>query len=485
MKSPFRRTTGKGATLGRIQPRQVRADEVAAPPPPRRAKASGGGYKRVRPAIATEFQPDAVEVEEAPPSFIAFLTLYSILALVVCFVTWASFAEVDRVVTANGRIVSSKPHITLQSFEMSVIRAINVRQGDTVKKGDVLVTLDPTFANADLTDLESQFASYQAEIRRLEAELEGTVFNVDPVTASPDDLLQLSLHRRRVAAYVAQIESFDQEVKRGQAAANSAEDDIRVLSDRLRIAGEIVTMRNTLREQQVGSQLNYLLATNDRLSVARDLDRARNSKIDAEHLIQSSQAKRSAFAEDWRRETIDQLVVSRRKAGQLGEQIHKAERRKDLITLTAPEDGVVLTTIEKAPGAVVEGGTTLVSLVPADSPMEVEARIATKDIGSVGLGDDVRVKLEAFPFSRHGSAKGRLVTIGRDSVTDRQKDTDAFYLGRVTLEDIELRQVSSDFHLIPGMTVVAEISVGKRSILSYLTGPVVGTVSDAMRDSSY
>lgn len=484
----------QGAVIGRIVPEAAAAAAGGAPAVPPAAApakpakpaktAEATGYRLVRPKIAIEFQPDAVEVEEAPPPRIAFLTLYVILATLVCFVTWASVAEIDRVVAAAGKIVTTRPHIALQPLETSIIRAMNVRPGDMVKQGDVLALLDPTFTGADLADLKGRYGSFQAEAHRLEAELKGVPFTLSDQPTS-DELLQHSLYTRRMASYRAQLDAFQQDIRRGETARRTAEDDIRVLTERMRIADEIVKMRATLKEQQVGSQLNLLIATNDRLSISRDLERVRNQLQEAGLLILSSQAKLDAFTQDWAQQVATKLVEAQRNANQIAEQLRKVELREGMIRLVAPEDAVVLSTADKTTGAVVTSAETLVTLVPLNAPVEAEVRIPPADIGFISIGDPVRIKLDAFPYTKHGSVSGRLLAISSDTLLDpKRPDLPAFYKARVEIKKIDLKFVPDDFRPIPGMTVASEIAIGKRSVLSYLTRPVTGTVSDAMRDSS-
>lgn len=479
----------QGAVVGRIVPEQVPAPEAApaapaAPPPPPPRKPEPTGYRLVRPKIAIEFQPDAVEVEEAPPPRVAFLTLYVILATLACFVAWASVAELDRVVAAAGKIVTTRPHVALQPLETSIIRELGVRPGDMVKKGDVLALLDPTFTGADLADLQGRYRSFQAEAQRLEAELKGVPF-VLPDRPNDDELLQQSLYTRRMASYRAQVDSYEQDIKRGETAKRTAEDDIRVLTERMRIADEIVKMRAQLKEQQVGSQLNLLIATNDRLSITRDLERVRNQLQEAGLLIRSSRAKLDAFVQDWGQQVATKLVEAQRNANQIAEQLRKVELREGMVRLVAPEDAVVLSTADKTTGAVVTSAETLVTLVPLNAPVEAEVRIQPADIGFLSIGAPVRIKLDAFPYTKHGSAAGTLLSVSSDTILDpKRPDQPAFYRARVAIKSLDLKLVPDDFRLIPGMTVASEINIGKRSVLSYLTRPITGTIGDAMRDSS-
>ena len=476
---------GKAVVVGRITPQKVAVPLPAPTPPPAKPKeAEAGGYRHVRPAIAVEFQPDAIEIEEAPPPRLALYMLYALLACLAFFLAWATFAEIDRIVASRGKIASSSSNVVLQPLETSVIRKIEVKPGDIVHQDDVLVTLDSTFATADLSDLQAKKRSFEAELRRLEHEISGTPL-VLPQTPTEDDLIQHDLYRRRMASYQAQVTSYEQDIERAKAQYNTAESDIRILRQRMQVASDIERMRDKLRQQEVGSQLNLLIATNDRLAVTRELERARNSQIDAEHMIQATEAKLKAFVEGWRQESATKLVATKRDANQVNEQLNKVRLREDMVTLTAPSDGIVLSTIRRSAGAVVGQGDMLVTMVPVNAPLEIELRIPASDIGFLTLGNTVRVKLDAYPYAKHGTIEGVLEALSNDTVRDQNEpNTPPFYVARVRITKQDLIKVPENFQLIPGMTVTGEIMIGKRTVISYLLYPLINSLDTGLRDAS-
>lgn len=477
-----------GTAIGRIEPVKVAAASVENRPPDNRLTdgkpVESGGYRRVRPSIAIEFQPDAVEVEEAPPPRLALYTLYALLSCLIVGLLWASFAEIDRVVAARGKIVSSASHIVLQPLETSLIREFSIKAGDVVHKGQRLVTLDATFTAADLADLESKKRSYDAEIARLEAELAGNVYTLEQ-NPSPDDELQLDLYRRRRASYQAQVDSYQEEIGRGKAQLASATSDIKALVERLKVANEIETMRQTLQKQEVGSKLNLLIAISDRLSIGRDLSRARNLEVEADHTVRSAEAKLNAFIESWRQDIAVKLVTTKRDANQVNEQLNKARLREQRVTLFAPEDAIVLSTLQRSTGSVVQQGEVLATLVPLNAPVEAEVQISPSDIGFLALDAPVRIKLDAYPYVKHGTVEGTVAALGNDTTRDQtQSNAQPHYLGRVRILKTDLIKTPENFRLIPGMTLTGEILIGKRTVLTYLLYPLIGTLDTGLRDSS-
>src|SRR3954454_3272930 len=170
-----------------MEPRQPRTDAntnglVLARTVERRRKLFRPVPRRA-PVIA-EFQSDATEVEQQAPPRLARLTLYSVLALIAFGVTWASVSQVEMIVTAQGKLTTTRPNLVVQPLETSVIREIHVKAGDRVNRGDVLATLDPTFSQADIDQLRSRVAAFDASIDRLRAELDGADYVArDPTNA--------------------------------------------------------------------------------------------------------------------------------------------------------------------------------------------------------------------------------------------------------------------------------------------------------------
>src|SRR5205085_1456413 len=160
--------------------------KIQAPPKTieRRRRSLFRAAPRLKPAVA-EFQSDAVEVEERTPPRFARLTLYCVVALILASVGWAAGSQVDMIVTAQGKLITTRPNLVVQPLETSVIREIHVRAGDVVNRGDTLATLDPTFSQADLDQLRTRVAAFDASINRLKAELGGYEFVVAD-TGNPD-----------------------------------------------------------------------------------------------------------------------------------------------------------------------------------------------------------------------------------------------------------------------------------------------------------
>src|SRR5258708_29508335 len=188
--------------------------EPAAPPSPARSGIilAAGAARPPLARVALDFQSDALEIEHRPLPRSARLTLYLLLALIVSAIGWAAVSHVDRIVVAHGKLVTTAPTIVVQPMETSLIRTINVRAGDVVRQGDILATLDPTFTEADVGQLEYKLASLAAQIGRLEAELDERPYLVHEGTATPDERLQVITYTKRHQQFEARLVAFDQQL---------------------------------------------------------------------------------------------------------------------------------------------------------------------------------------------------------------------------------------------------------------------------------
>ena len=405
----------------------------------------------------------------------------------VSLVLLAVFTQLDRVVASTGMIVTTEPTIVVQALDPSIIKSINVHEGQRVKAGEVLGTLDPTFATADVTALKMQVASLNAQIARCEAELAGQPFTpptgADPAVSQYGEL-QKSFYLQRKAQFDAQVHSYDEQISQTKATVAKLENDSVRYGDRAKLAKEVEEMRATLAAAQVGSRLNLLAATDAKTELLRNVEFARNSLAESQHQLQATTATRNAFVQQWLGQTSQELVTARNQRDTALQQLEKATKHKDLVRLEALDDAVILKMAKLSVGSVLKEGDPLFYLAPLGSPVEAEVHIATRDVGFIRPGDPVMVKLDAFNFIEHGMAEGTLrwISEGAFTVDDNGAAVDPYYKARVALTNTDLRNVPEGFRVIPGMTLAGDIHVGTRSVFMYIASGAMRGMGEAMRE---
>lgn len=429
-----------------------------------------------------EFLPDADEIEQSPLPRYVRSTLLVLLAALISAILWANFSEVEKIVVAHGRLVNPLPNIVVQPLETSIIQTIEVRVGQVVKKGELLATLDPTFAHADDAQLRTRLQSLDTQIASYRAELSGKTTSNANVDA--DTLLQAKLLTERQANYRSQVSKLEQNVARLAAAIETNRNDRIVLSKRLKSMNEIEAMQEKALLQQYDSKLRLLEVRDRRLEVERDLVQIQNKENELLREMGALRADKSAFSNSWRQKVMEDLLAATRERDGVNEQLQKADKRKQLVTLVSPVDAVVLDVGKLSQGSVLREAEQMFTLVPLGAQLEVEVKIDSMDIGYIKEGAPVHMKLDAFPFQKHGALEGKVRTISQDSFRNESAAAgqEAFYISHIVFGDAKLKNMKDKSRLLPGMTLSAEIVVGKRSVISYLLWPLTKAMEEAIRE---
>jgi HlyD family secretion protein len=400
---------------------------------------------------------------------------------------------IDRVVTAQGKVVSRQPSLVVQPLETSVVRSIDVTVGQSVRTGDVLARLDPTFAAADVGASEAQVSTLQAEVLRMQAEAAGRPF----IATGPDPnlSLQASIFAQRHAEREFKRETYQQRINGLQTTVARGVADEDAYQARKAVAEQIVSVRKQLEQHQVGSMLLSLAATDSLLETTRGLANATQTAESARRDLEALKAERDAYEQNWLAEVSQRLSDQMQKLADAREKLNKARLRHELVELRANRDATVLTVAKVSVGSVLQSGDQFITLVPTNAPLEVEANIVGRDGGFVQVGTSVAIKFDTFPFSQYGLAQGTVRTISADSFTGQDDgktrsgsvpakpdSIEPFYRCRITIDEVRLHAVPPGFHVVPGMPVTADIMIGKRTVLTYLLGRVLPVASEAMRE---
>ncbi len=450
----------------------------------RLTKRSGQGRSRIRGKTVIEYLPDADEIERSPVPRLAQFTLHVLLLALVSFAVWASLSQLDQVVVAQGRLVNPLPNVVVQPLETSVIQSVDVRVGQVVKKGAVLAALDATFVQADETQLRQRLSSLETQVQGFEQELAGQG-PPGKATANADDQLQANLLMERKANYRAQQMKMMESAARLRAALATNRSDQQLVASRLRSLKEIETMQEKMVQQKFGAPLQLLEAQQRSKEVERDLQLTSSREQEIRRELAAFEAEKTAFERGWRQKLMEDLLTISRERDAVREQLLKADKRRKLVTLVAPVDAVVLEIAKLSPGSVVREAETFFTLVPLNVALEAEVQIDAVDVGYIKRGDLVHVKLDAFPFQRHGTLDAKVRTISEDAFrrdASARGGSDAFYLSRITLDNTNLKNMLSSGRLMPGMTLTAEIVVGKRTVMSYLAWPLTKGMNEAVRE---
>lgn len=452
------------------------------------------------------FLPAALEIVETPPSPLGRAIAISIAAVFGISLAWACIGTVDIVAVAPGKIIPSGRTKTIQPFETGVVRAIQVRDGQSVRAGDVLVELDATMTAAELGHSKGDLIAALLDVARLRAALAGTD---NPVAAfiPPGDAppAAVEMHRRylvsQTAEYNAKLAAIDRQVAQKEAERATIKASIEKLKATITPLQQRVDIREQLFQKELGSKLTYLTEFQDLVGQRQDVlvQESRYSETDA--AVASLKETRRMTVAEHDRSLLDELAKAEQRAAGLAQDVVKAERRTSLQRLTAPVDGVVQQLAVHTIGGVVTPAQALMLVVPAESRLEVEAMISNRDIGFVEVGQSAAIKVDTFSFTRYGLLHGTILSVSQDAITrdkpldktgagaqgaettsSEPKGQELLYAARLSIDRTQMEVEDKRVNLSPGMAITAEIRTGSRSIISYLLSPIARYKHESLRE---
>ncbi|MBB4098331.1 HlyD family type I secretion periplasmic adaptor subunit [Sphingomonas kyeonggiensis] len=423
----------------------------------------------------TDFLPAALEVVERPVSPTARVTAWVLLGLLVVALLWLFLGRVDVVASAPGKLIPADDVKLIQPGSGGIVRAILVRDGQSVRAGQALVELDPTVSDADTAQAGKALETAQLDAARLRAILsaldgQGLRFTPPAGTTAEIAATQVALARAQLAEIQAGSQTRAADTESARAARSEAQIQAAKLNETLPLLDEQIAANETLLEKGYVSKLKVIEMRRQRLAAARDRDAALATARKAEAQIAVAGGNSSQSMAEARARILADLAKAESDARLRQEELTKATKRSSLQRLVSPVDGTVTQLAVHTVGGVVEAAKPIMVIVPARGKLIAEVTIANKDIGFVTPGQPVALKVEAFSFTRYGAVPGKLEQISSDAVQDEKRGL--IYTARVALDRATIRRDGATVPLTPGMAVTADIRTGRRSLASYLLSPI-------------
>ena len=362
---------------------------------------------------------------------------------VIAFVLWASWAEIDQVTRATGKVIPVAKVQVIQTADGGVVEEMRVREGDTVSKGQLLVRIDRVKVQAAVEESRAKVAAFKSIMARIEAEL------YDRPLSFPADV------RAYPDFVVNQTALF---TKRRQA-----------------ISSEIAALESVKRLMQQELELNMPLVSSGDVARA-EIIRMQRGIADIQGQIVN---KRSKYQQDLQAEfaKVEEDLV--------GAQQILAQRRDALAAteLRSPANGIVKNVRFTTVGAVLRPGDEVMQIVPTGEKLIVEAQVAPRDIAFIKVGQKASVKFDTYDSAIYGAGLGDVSYVSPDTLVEQRPDGESATYYRINL-DVDIREMRPKHQgeriiIQPGMTVVAEIKTGENTVMRYLTKPILKTVSES------
>ncbi len=431
-----------------------------------------------------EFMPATLEVLERPPAPLSQAMVLFIVVFAACAVGWASWAGMDIVVSASGMVVPTGKVKVVQALEPGLVTAIHVRDGQMVNQGDPLIALDGTANREDLQTLEKELAKTELTVLRLNAQLLGDAATFQPPSSA--DPRMVALHRRlldqSLAARRQRMVTLDTEIRRCRAERQAIIAEVDRLGESLPLARELYEKKRALAEKMLISGAELLQAQIEINDADYNLANMQSRLAEVEARLDRAGQERELVRAEYQRDLLVQLAEAQNEREHLRHQIVKTRNRQNHFALRAPSDGLVQQLAIHTVGGVVTAAQPLLIIVPTATGFEVEAKILNKDIGFIEQSQPVSVKVAAFPFTSYGALPGTIEWVAGDAVLDQ--DLGPVYPVRISLAGHQLpNTVNGRTGMItPGMTVTADVKIGRRRVIEYFLGPILRYRDQSLRE---
>jgi adhesin transport system membrane fusion protein len=429
------------------------------------------------------FMPDVhAAVRRRGHGFAYILTLMT-LAFLVVFGAWASYAVLDEVTRGEGRVIPSSKTQIIQNLEGGILAEILVREGDIVNKGDILVRIENTAAQATFRDAQTRFYALQAAVERLEAEQEGremalseTILKEAP-SAAADQKSLFEARRRQLKAQTnvleAQAKQRKQEIAEMRSRRKQLERSLQLAREELSITQPLV--RNgvlpridLIRIERQVADLEGEIGT-IRLSIPRLQSAAKEAEQRVQEVVLSAKA-----------DVSNELNEARAELNSITETLLAGEDRVTRTEVRSRVRGTVKEIKQNTVGGVIRPGEDIIEIVPLDDSLLVEAQIRPADIAFLRPGQEAMIKIAAYDFSIYGGLEAKVEHISADTIKDEQGEN--FYRVYLRTAENTLVHQGNELPIIPGMTATVEILTGKKTVLDYILKPILKARDRALRE---
>jgi len=428
--------------------------------------------------------PDIV-LREKPTHPAPHILVICITLFLISIIVWSYTGELDIVATAPGKIVVSEKTKALQFSESGIIHSVNVRDGDRVEKGQLLVDLTDTLLNAETTRIKQLLNSARNDVYISEMLLKTINQDADLTSLIPVifNVLEVGSQNRLITQredIIAQARKLKAELAIRKAEVKTIEDDISRFYEILPIAQKRENDLKDLTQQGFFSSHAALDRTVERIELEKSLAMSKSRLGVAIAAVDESLQAQQVFYSNTKNSIQERYIDAQEKVAELEQESKKAEFRLKTTKLVSPVAGTVQQLSQIAPGSFANAGQVLMIIVPFTDEITVNAELDAKDIGFVSIGQIVQIKLDTFPHTRYGTLRGNVKSISRDATFT--SDGRPIFSLEIALQRKLISIGQHEVPLSPGMTLSAEIITGKRKIKEYVFDPIFKTTSSALRE---
>ncbi|WP_418758559.1 HlyD family type I secretion periplasmic adaptor subunit [Erwinia aphidicola] len=368
--------------------------------------------------------------------------VWSLALMLLSFVLWANFYTLDEVTTGTGKVIPSSHEQIVQSLEGGIVHSINVQEGEVVERGQRLAQLDRTKTESGVQESLSRLHAALATAARLTAQINDTPLVFPPELNNEPDLVK-------------------SETELYKSSRNSLEKQLSGLKQGVALIRRELAMTKPLVKQGAASDVEVL-----RLQRQINEMESKATDLETQYHVRAGEELAKANAEI---ETQRSVILGRK----------DSLNRLDFFS---PVKGIVKNIEVNTVGGVIPPNGVLMTLVPIDDQMLVEAQISPRDVAFIHPGQKAKVKITAYDYSIYGSLDGEVTTISPDTIQDDVRRDVYYYRVKIKTNANYLENKHHEkFYIFPGMIATVDIKTGNKSILDYLLKPL-NKMNEALRE---
>jgi adhesin transport system membrane fusion protein len=409
--------------------------------------------------------------------------LWVISAAIVWLVVWASIAEIDELTRGEGKVIPSQQLQVIQNLEGGIVSEILVKEGDRVKKGQVLLKIDDKNFASSYGESRLRYIELKAKSLRLEAEASGREF-IGIENPNEEMKRQIAYEKSLYDSNKEQRQKTLQVLKEQLKQKTNELAELKSKVAQLQNSYDLVTkeldIMTPLVKKGLVSEMEFLQLKRQINTIQGDLQTAKLSIPRVESAIQEANNKLDGTELDFQNRAKKDLNEAVAEMSRLQEVQTSLEDRVKRTLVRAPVEGTVKQLLVNTVSGVVKPGMDILEIVPTEDTLLVEAKIKPSDVAFLRVGMDAMVKFTAYDFSIYGGLKGKVVFISADTMTSERGES--YYLVHIKTDKNHLGTVEKPLELMVGMTTTVDILTGKKTVLDYLLKPILKAKHNALRE---
>jgi adhesin transport system membrane fusion protein len=411
--------------------------------------------------------------------------VWVILVVILWLIGWANYAELDKIVRGEGKVVPSTEIQVIQNLEGGIIEEMLIRAGDKVTKGQTLLKLDNTQFTSSFDENEIKQAQLVARAQRLTAEAFDKPFIAHQESGDPRIQILYDREYRLYEGRHRQHETNDdiliEQIEQKKLELNEAHSQSIQLARSRSLLNQEISLMKPLVKQGIASKVDLLKLQREENDAYSKLRTVQNSIPKIESIITEYRSKRIEAHELFMNDAHEELNQVLAEISQLEKSKVALADRVKRTDIRSPVNGTIKQILVNTIGGVVQPGSDIVEIVPEDDALVLEAKILPADIGFIYKGLKAKIKFTAYDFAIYGGLDATVTRISADTITDEEGNS--FYIARIKTDKNHLGTVKKPLYLLPGMTASVDIIVGKHTVLDYLLKPIIKAKDLALRES--